>query len=142
MDSGIAKVRCDRIPSVDGMNALEVLRYLVKSFVPPDTLPTVRSAADGIFEPVFIVVNILQGNRLRTDVPAAERVVLVTADVETLVGLNSDFDAADRFAKIAGAIVRGAISGDHHDGFRESLASGASLRHYFVCGVRPAILRG
>src|SRR2546423_14616057 len=82
MDSGIAKVGCDRIPSVDGMNALEVLRYLVKSFVPPDTLPTVRSAANRIFQPVFIVVQILQGDGLRADVPPAERVLLVTADVQ------------------------------------------------------------
>ena len=123
MNGGITKVSSDGIPSVPRLNAFEVLRHLVKGFVPSDALPTILSAADGIFEPVFIVVNILQGNRLRTDVPAAERVVLVTADVETLVGLNSDFDAADRFAEIAGAIVRGAISGDHHGEFRESLAS-------------------
>ena len=67
--------------------------------------------------------NILQGNCLRADVASAERVVVVTAYVQTLVGLNSDFDAADRFAEIAGAIVRGAISGDHHGEFGESLAS-------------------
>jgi hypothetical protein len=105
MDGGITKVRCDGIPSVRRANALEVLRYLVKSFVPPETLPTVRSAADGILQPVFIIVQILQGDGLRADVPAAERVVFVTADVETLVGLNSDFDAAYRFAEIAGAIM-------------------------------------
>jgi hypothetical protein len=63
------------------VNALEVPRHLVKSFVPSDTLPTVRSAANGILEPVFIVVKILQGDGLRADVPSAERVVFVTADV-------------------------------------------------------------
>jgi hypothetical protein len=56
MDGGITKVRSDGIPAVLGVNALEVLRYLVKSFVPPNALPTVRSAAHGIPEPVFIVM--------------------------------------------------------------------------------------
>ena len=123
MNGGITKVSSDGIPSILRVNALEVLRHLVKGFVPSDALPTILSAADGVFEPVFIIVNILQGNCLRADVASAERVVVVTAYVQTLVGLNSDFDAADRFAEIAGAIVRGAISGDHHGEFGESLAS-------------------
>ena len=114
MNGGITKVRCEGIPTVRGVNALEVLRYLVKRFVPSDAFPTVRSAADGIFEPVLIVMKILQRHGLRADVPAAERVVLVTADVQTLVGLNSDFNATNRFAEIAGSIMRGAIvSGSH-----------------------------
>ena len=98
MNGGIAKVRCDGIPAVRHVNALEVLRYLVKSFVPPEALPTVRSAADGIFEPVFIVVKISQGSGLRADVPAAERVVFVTADVETVSSFEfgvSSFELTD-----------------------------------------------
>src|SRR5258705_9307927 len=114
MNGGITKVRSDGISPVARVNALEVLRHLVKSFVPPEPLPTVRSAAHGILEPVFIVVKILQGDGLRADVPSAERVVIVTADVETLVGLNSDLDAAYRFAEIAVAIMRGAIVGSSH----------------------------
>jgi hypothetical protein len=96
------------------VNALKVLRHLVKSFVPPDSLPTVRSATDGVLEPVFIVVQILQGGGLRADVPAAERVVFVTAYDQTSVVLNRDFDAAYRFAEIAVAIMRRAIVGGSH----------------------------
>ena len=103
MNGGITDVSCDSIPSVLRLNAFEVLRHLLKSLVPSDLLPTLISAADGIFQPVLIIVNILQSNCLRADVPAAERVGLVTADVQTLAGLNGDFDAAYRFAKIAGA---------------------------------------
>jgi hypothetical protein len=114
MNGGITKVRSDGISPVARVNALEVLRHLVKSFVPPEPLPTVRSAAHGILEPVFIVVKILQGDGLRADVPSAERIVIVTADVETLVGLNSDLDAAYRFAEIAVAIMRGAFVGGSH----------------------------
>src|SRR5258705_12479257 len=105
MDGGIPKVRGDGTPAVDGMNVLEVLRHLVKSFVPTETLPTLRRAAHGIFQPVFIVVKVSQGSNLWADITSAERVVFVTADVETLVVLNGDFDAAYCLAEIAGAVM-------------------------------------
>src|SRR6266849_89661 len=145
MNGGITEVSSDGIPSVLRVNALEVLRHFVKSFVPPEPLPTVRSPAHGIFQPVFIIVKILQGHGLRADVPAAERVVFVTADVQTLVILNSDFDATYRFAEIAVAIMKGAIVGGSHGTVAgkfpaasrshlgkelDSLASRFGLRHY------------
>jgi hypothetical protein len=126
MDGGITKVRCDGISAVDRMNALEVERYFIKSFVPPETLPTMVSAAHRISKPVFIVVQILQGDGLRADVPAAERVVLVTADVQPVSSfefrvssfdllrpsaaavclcLNRNRNAANRFAEIAVAVM-------------------------------------
>jgi hypothetical protein len=123
MNGGIAKVGCDGILPVPRVNAPEVMRHLVKSFVPSDALPTVSSATDGIFEPVFIVVQILQGDGLRADVPAAEWVVFVTAYVQTLVSLNRDFDATYRFAKIAVAIMKGAIFGGSHGIFRGNFQS-------------------
>src|SRR5438132_5870656 len=123
MNGGVTKVRCDGSSPVLRLNPFEVLGHFVKSFVPSDALPTMISATDGIFEPVFIIVNVLQGHRLRADVPAAERVILVTADLQTLAGVNGDFDATYRFAEIASAIVRGAIARGHHGGFGESLAS-------------------
>jgi hypothetical protein len=68
-------------------------------------LPTVRRPAHGILQPVLIIVKISQGRGLRADVALAERVVFVTADVQTLVGANGDLDAAYRFAEIARAIM-------------------------------------
>ena len=125
MSDGISKVSSDGIPSVLRVNAFEVLRHLVKSFVPPEPFPTVMGAAHGILQPVFIEVKILQGSGLRADVPAAERVVFVTADVQTLVGLNGDLDPTDRFAEIAVAIMKGAIVGGSHG---TVLANSESLR--------------
>jgi hypothetical protein len=115
MNGGIAKVGGDGISTVDGMNAFEVLCYLIKGFVPSNALPTIGSAAHGMFEPVLIIVKISQRSGLRADVPAAEWVVFVTADVESLLGLNGDFDATDRFAEITGAIVYGAVVGGCHE---------------------------
>lgn len=59
MNGGITEVHCDRVPAVLCVNALEVLRYFVKSFVPSEALPTMGSAADRMSEPVFIVVKVL-----------------------------------------------------------------------------------
>ena len=109
MNRGIAKVSGNRIPAVSRMNALEVLRHLVKCFVPADALPTTRRAAHWILDPVFVVVKIGKGGSLRADVPTAEGIRFVAADVEVQVGLNRYLDTADRFAQIAGAVMRGAI---------------------------------
>ena len=130
MHGGITKVRCDGISPVPRVNALEVLRHLIKSFVPSETLPTVRSAAHGIFQPVLVVVKISQGSGLRADVTAAERVVFVTANVETLAGLNGDFDAAYRFTEIAVAIMKGAIVGGSHGTVLQVPIASRSLEYH------------
>ena len=114
MNGGITKIRCDGISPVPGVNVLEVLRHLVKSFVPSDALPPNRSAADRMFESIFVVMNVLQGNSLRADVTAAERIVLIATDRQMMVRLDSDFDAANRFAEIAAAVVRQIIVSDFH----------------------------
>ena len=81
MNGGIAEVGCYGIPAVCSVDAFKVLGNLVKRFVPPDALPTIRSAADRMLQPVLIVVQVLQRNGLRADVPAAERIVFITANV-------------------------------------------------------------
>ena len=93
------------------MNAFEVLGYLVESFIPTDSLPTLRSAADRIFQAVFIVVKISERSSLRANVAAAEGIVFVTADIEALVARGCDLDPADRFAEIAIAIMDQIIHG-------------------------------
>ena len=114
MNGRITKVRSDGIPGVLRVNVLEILRNLVKRFVPTDALPAMMSAADGVFKPVIIIVNVLQGNGLRADVTPAERVVFVTADAQMLAVLDSDFDATYRFAEVAIAIMKGAHVGVFH----------------------------
>src|ERR1051325_112844 len=114
MDSRIAEVRRNRVSAVRRVNALEVLRHFVKRFVPLQPLPTVSGATHRIAQPIFIVVQILQGDSFRADVAAAERILLVTANVEMLIPADSYLQAADRLAKIAGAIVdRSFVSGCH-----------------------------
>src|SRR6185436_8209530 len=114
MDGGITKIGCDCIPAILRVNALEVLRYFIESFIPSEPLPTSRCAAHGIFQPVLVIVKILQGDGLRADVSAAEWVVFVTADVESVAGCNCDFDTTYRFAKVAAAVMRGTIGSVCH----------------------------
>ena len=114
VNGGIAKIGCDGISAVLPVDALEVLRYFVKSFVPSNALPTILSTTDGMFEPIFVVMNVLQGDGLRADVAATEWIVFVTADVQTLIGPHSDFDPTHSFGEIAVAIVRRIIGGDLH----------------------------
>jgi hypothetical protein len=123
MNGGITKVSGDGIPAVLRVNAFKVLRHLVESFVPADALPALMSAADGVFEPVFIIVKILQGNGLRADVPSAERIIFVPADAQMVVVLDSDFDATYRFAEVAIAIMKGANVGLTHGAVLASLRS-------------------
>jgi hypothetical protein len=59
-------------------------------------------------------VNILQCNCLRADVPSAEGIVFVAADGKTLIGLMANFDATDRLAEIAIAIMKRAVVGSRH----------------------------
>src|SRR2546423_1147783 len=138
MDNGITQVRCDGIPSVRRVNALEVLRYFVKSFVPPETLPTVSSTAHGIFQPVLIVVQIMQCDSLRANVPAAERVVFVTADVQTLaLSVPSDIEMLDGlFVRIA----RRSVEGDGCAGFAERILNSDFDSTYRFAEIAVAIM--
>lgn len=114
MNGGITQISRDAIPSMLRLNALKVLRDFVERFVPTDPLPTVLGATNGMLEPVLIEVNILQGDGLRTDVAAAEGIVFVAANVQTLVGPNGDFDPAHSFAEVAGTIMNRGFVGDWH----------------------------
>ena len=85
MDGRVSEISGDGIPTVSGIDSLEVVGYFVKSFVPADALPTLRSTAHWLSEPVFVVVNILQRNRLRADVSTAEGIFVVAANVQLLI---------------------------------------------------------
>ena len=90
-------------------NALEVSRHLGEGFVPSDPFPAAGGAAHGMFETIFVVVNILEGDSLWADVATAERIVFVAADVQALLACNCDLDATDRLAEIAVAIMNRVI---------------------------------
>src|SRR5262249_7592730 len=102
VDRGIPEISSDGVTPVLFTNALEILRYFVKRFVPTDALPTTGSAAHRIPEPIFIVMNILERDSFRADEAATEWIVFVAANGELIV-LDGDLDTAHRFTNTARA---------------------------------------
>lgn len=56
-------------------------------------------------EPVRILMDILERDRLGADVPAAEWILLVPADREDLVAPDANLDTAHGLAEVAGPVV-------------------------------------
>ena len=105
MNRGITEVGGDRVATMGRLSPLEILGDFVERFVPADTFPTQRCATDWMLEPVFIEMNILQGDRLGADESAAEGIVFVATNVESAICALRDLDTTDRFADAAVAIV-------------------------------------
>src|SRR5688572_894918 len=99
----ITEVGGDGVSAVGRVNALEVLCYLIEGLVPSDAFPAANGATDGMSQPIRVEVNVLESNSLRADISAAERIVFIAANLQTLVLLNGDLHATDRFAEIATA---------------------------------------
>src|ERR1044072_9190824 len=93
---GVAQIRRDGIPAMRRANALEVARYFVKRFVPFNSFPPIRRAAYRMSQTIFVVLDIVQGGALWTDVAATERVVFVSTDVETLTVHYPDLNPTHR----------------------------------------------
>ena len=62
-----------------------------------------------MLKPILIVLDVLQRDRLRADVAAAERVILIAPNIQGLVVVNPDLDSAYRLTKIAAAVVNVAV---------------------------------
>lgn len=107
VNSGVPKICTDRVAAMLCIHAFEVLRYFIERFVPADALPAVRGATNRIFQPVFVVMYVLQRDCLRTDIAAAKRVIFVAADGEPLVSFDFDLDTTNRFAQITARWIPG-----------------------------------
>ena len=102
-----------RIPLVHGHGAapmralglVKAARGLVNSRLPGHLLEVAPSAAKRTTQPVGIFVQILEGDGLRTDVAAAQGVVVITADLRDPSVRSLDDDPAHRLAEMAGAMV-------------------------------------
>jgi hypothetical protein len=57
-------------------------------------------------KPIAVEVKVLQGDGLGADVAATERIVFIAANRKTLLTFHGDFNATDRLAQIATAVMR------------------------------------
>ena len=94
----VALVDGDRVPAMGALHFEEPLRGQVEGGLPADLLPIRSAPAEGPAQPVRVLVQILQRDRLRADVPVAEHVVFVTANREDAVSVDRDGKPAHRLA--------------------------------------------
>src|SRR5688572_22462202 len=86
---GISEVGSYRASSVFCLDALDGARNFIEGFMPSNAFPTISCAANWMLQPVFVVIDVLEGNSLRADVATAEWVFMVSPDVENAVSLNT-----------------------------------------------------
>src|SRR5256714_8239577 len=96
MNGWVAQICRDGVSTVLRLNAFEIARHLVERFIPADALPAARRAADRLLQPVFIEMNVLQGDAFWANESAAEGIVFVAADAKA-IAVTRDLDPADGF---------------------------------------------
>src|SRR5690606_4566573 len=72
---------------------------------PADGLPLITDPLHGLAQTIRIGVNVFQRSGFRADVAAAEGVLFITLDGDDLVATGFDFQSANGFAEMAGAVV-------------------------------------
>src|SRR5687767_5305157 len=98
MHSRISEISGDCVLSALRLNFSDRAPDLVKRLRPTDALPAAARSSDRISQTVRVRVNILQRHRFRTDISATERIILISADVESSVVAYYKLNNAHRFA--------------------------------------------
>ena len=101
----VALVERHRAASLRALDVRQAPGGLLQRLLPADLLPFGAHAAQRTAQPVRILVQVLEGDRLGADVPAAEHVVGVSADGPHDTVLDVHRDAAHRLAQVASAKV-------------------------------------
>ena len=129
MHRWITEVCRNRIPTVFRLNPLDRSLDLIEGTAPAYALPAAARTTDRMAQAIFVRVNVLKSDRLWTDISPAERVVLVTANIERPVAFIYDLDAAHRFAEITAATVNVSVVklGGHR--LQNRLAMAATSTH-------------
>jgi len=130
MHVGIALVCRDRVAAMGPDHRRDAFRGKGERLVPADRAPVRPVAPHRRAQPVRVGLDILQRHCLRADMAAAERIGRIALDRDDAIILDLDRQAADRFAQIAGTIMR-----DH-----SGAPSGSFICWSRVCwnGARPA----
>ncbi len=82
--------------------------------LPADRLPLITAATHRVAQPVRIVLDVLQGDSLGTDMAATEAVEGVALDREDSLAFGLDSQTTDGFAQVTGTVMDGRVA---HFGF-------------------------
>jgi len=105
VDVGVAQIQADRVAPMGGLDAGKPVGNLAKGLVPADGFPPITGAPHGVSQPVRVLVDVLESQRLGADVAATEWVLVVTLDAGDGAVFNLDGDAAHGLAEVAGAVM-------------------------------------
>ena len=106
VNRGVAQVGADGVYPVGVVDLHQSAGSGVQGLFPADFLPlAVRGLLDRGAQPVRVLVQVLEGHRLGTDMAAAEWIVLVAPDGDDLVAFRFNDDPADGLAQVAGPVV-------------------------------------
>ena len=81
----IALIDADGVTAVRRLHGLQPRHHLVKRLIPGDGFPANGRAPHRLPQPVGVLVNVLQGHRLRANVPPAKRIVGVAFDGHDMI---------------------------------------------------------
>ncbi|CRQ80221.1 hypothetical protein PAERUG_E5_London_17_VIM_2_12_12_04692 [Pseudomonas aeruginosa] len=112
----IALVDRHRIVAMALADLAEAAGHQREGLVPADRLPLAADPAQRLAQAVGVVLDVLQGHRLGTDMAAAEAVLRVALDRAdprhaALVALGLDGEPADGLAEMARTVVEGLAHG-------------------------------
>lgn len=98
VDIGIAKVYADAVSAMLLAGLVQPVGHQVKRLVPVHLLPASRGSPDRLPQAVRILVEILECNCLRANMPPAERVIFITLDGGNVTVFHFDCDTAHGLA--------------------------------------------
>ena len=110
MSVRISKVHADRVPAVLFLNPVYSVHYFVERFVPGNWHPTITQATHRLFQPIGVIVQVLERRGFRTHVPSAEDVSLIAAYRHDFFAGDLDLQAAHRFTEVAGSVVSAGLA--------------------------------
>jgi hypothetical protein len=102
---GVAEVHGHRVAAVTLLDVGEALGGQVERLVPADLREAVADLLERVAQPVGVVLQLGEGHALRADVAAAERILLVAADLEHPLAVVLDLEPAERLAEHALGVV-------------------------------------
>ncbi len=132
MRERIPRVHGDRVVAIALLNRVDALRRFVERRVPARHLPPVALTPHRLTEAVGVLVQILERERLRADVPAAEGILLVATHRDDPVVFGDHRHPAHRLAEMTTSMMR---EGGHA---RED----SDLQAFLPDGLRAALHAG
>ena len=106
VDHRIALIQRDCGSSVLLLDRGDATRGVVERHGPGNLLEIVAALSERAAQPVWVGVEILEGHGFRTEMAAAQGIVVISPDLRDAIAVRLDDEPAHRFAQMTRAMVR------------------------------------